>query len=30
MGTTNLMMDHFIFELPQNNGTNMELSVMQM
>lgn len=30
MGTTNLMMDHFIFELPQNNGTNMELSVMHM
>lgn len=28
MGTTNLMMNHYIFDLPQNNGINIELSVM--
>lgn len=30
MGTTNEMIDHFIFDLPQNNGTNIKLSTMLM
>lgn len=28
MGTTNTMMNHYIFDLPQNNGTNIGISVI--